>query len=94
MDGVAIPDPRRRLPGRGAWVHPVPECLQRALRRSAFPRALHVPGPLDVDRVRSYLLSGAAHSADRDTSTTSTTRTIGARDLLGPANHESQVDPS
>ncbi|HSU07599.1 MAG TPA: YlxR family protein [Pseudonocardia sp.] len=55
VDGVLIPDLRRRLPGRGAWLHPVPECLSRAERRSAFPRALRVPGPLDVDRVRSYL---------------------------------------
>jgi len=53
--GVLIPDPRRRLPGRGAWLHPVPECLSRAERRSAFPRALRVPGPLDVDRVRFHL---------------------------------------
>ena len=97
MDGVVIPDPRRRLPGRGAWVHPVPECLHRAERRSAFPRALRVPGPLDVDRVRSYLLSRAAHPAERDTGTTSTmsaTGTIGTRDLPGPDNQESQVDPS
>jgi uncharacterized protein len=92
--GVVIPDPRRRFPGRGAWVHPVPECLHRAVRRSAFPRALRVPGPLDVDPVRSYLLSGAAHSTERDTSTNCTTGTTGARELLGPDNQESQVDPS
>ena len=59
-DAGLTPDPRRRLPGRGAWVHPVPECLTRAERRSAFPRALRVPGPLDVDRVRSSLKAGAA----------------------------------
>ena len=91
MDGVVIPDPRRRLPGRGAWVHPVPECLHRAERRSAFPRVLRIPGPLNVDRVRSYLLSSATHSAERDTSTTST---IGTRELPGADNQESQVDPS
>ena len=55
VDGALIPDPRRRLPGRGAWLHPVPECLSRAERRSAFPRALRAPGPLDADRVRSHL---------------------------------------
>jgi uncharacterized protein len=91
VDGVVIPDPRRRLPGRGAWVHPVPECLHRAERRSAFPRALRLPGPLGVDRVRSYLLSSAAHPAEGDASTTST---IGTRELPGPDNQESQVDPS
>ncbi|MBL8926910.1 MAG: YlxR family protein [Pseudonocardia sp.] len=55
VDGALIPDPWRRLPGRGAWLHPVPECLARAERRSAFPRALRAPGPLDADRVRSHL---------------------------------------
>jgi predicted RNA-binding protein YlxR (DUF448 family) len=59
VDGVLIPDLRRRLPGRGAWLHPVPECLSRAERRSAFPRALRVPGPLDAGRVRSHVRSCA-----------------------------------
>ena len=42
------PDPRRRLPGRGAYVHPRPECLALAERKRAFPRALRLPGPLDL----------------------------------------------
>ena len=25
--------------GRGAWLHPAPECLEKALRRRAFARA-------------------------------------------------------
>ncbi|GEL17845.1 hypothetical protein PA7_16820 [Pseudonocardia asaccharolytica DSM 44247 = NBRC 16224] len=57
VDGVLIPDPRRRRPGRGAWLHPDLECLGRAERRSAFSRALRVPGPLDVSEVRSHLQS-------------------------------------
>ena len=77
MDGVLTPDPRRRLPGRGAWLHPVPECLTRAERRSAFPRALRVPGPLDVDRVRSCMQAGKNHPS-----------AIGVRELPGPDNHE------
>jgi hypothetical protein len=55
VHGALTPDPRRRLPGRGAWLHPVPECLDRAERRSAFPRALRVPGPLDVTAVRMHV---------------------------------------
>ncbi|WP_308116984.1 YlxR family protein [Pseudonocardia sp. WMMC193] len=55
VDGTLVPDPRRRLPGRGASVHPRPECLDRAERRSAFPRALRVPGPLDTAAVRKHL---------------------------------------
>jgi hypothetical protein len=33
----------------------VPECLHRAERRSAFPRALRVPGRLDVSAVHEHL---------------------------------------
>ena len=43
------------LPGRGAWIHPDPECLTLAERRRAAPRALRTCGPLDVARVRGFL---------------------------------------
>ncbi|WP_330164986.1 YlxR family protein [Catellatospora vulcania] len=36
------PDPRRRLTGRGAHVHPTAACLELALRRRAFGRALRI----------------------------------------------------
>ncbi|WP_342626690.1 YlxR family protein [Actinoalloteichus spitiensis] len=52
---AVVPDPQRRRPGRGAWVHPDPECLRRAERRRAFPRALRVPGPVDVSAVERHL---------------------------------------
>jgi uncharacterized protein len=53
-DGI-IPDPQARLPGRGAYLHPSPECLELAQRRRAFPRALRVTGPLVVEALASYL---------------------------------------
>lgn len=41
-------DPQCRLPGRGAWLHPTPECLRQAGRRRAFTRALRLSGiPVD-----------------------------------------------
>jgi predicted RNA-binding protein YlxR (DUF448 family) len=43
-----VPDPTRRLPGRGANVHPVPACLTLAVRRRAFGRALRVTGVIDI----------------------------------------------
>lgn len=52
---VAEPDVRRRLRGRGAWLHPTPECLDLAVRRRAFPRALRVSGPLDTTRLAAYV---------------------------------------
>ncbi len=41
-----VPDPAGRAPGRGAHLHPTTDCLELALRRRAFPRALktEVPG--------------------------------------------------
>jgi uncharacterized protein len=50
-----VPDPRRRIPGRGAWLHPDPRCVELAGRRRAFARALHVPGPVDPTPVGEYV---------------------------------------
>lgn len=55
VDGRLAVDERRRLPGRGAWLHPSPECLAKAERRRVFPRALRVPGALDLGDVRQYV---------------------------------------
>ncbi|GAB3847547.1 hypothetical protein GCM10028800_14480 [Nesterenkonia populi] len=33
------PDPARRMPGRGAWLHPDRKCFEAALKRRAFNRA-------------------------------------------------------
>jgi predicted RNA-binding protein YlxR (DUF448 family) len=55
VDGVVVPDPRHRLPGRGAWLHPDEGCLLAAERRRAFGRALRVSEPLDTSRVRGHL---------------------------------------
>ena len=54
------PDPRRRLPGRGAYVHPRPECLALAERKRAFPRALRLPGPLGLEPLRAALACDGA----------------------------------
>jgi predicted RNA-binding protein YlxR (DUF448 family) len=50
-----VPDPRHRAPGRGAWLHRDPGCVELAQRRRAFARALRVPGPLDPTPVREYV---------------------------------------
>lgn len=36
---IPVPDPTRRFSGRGAWLHPTPECAERAIKRGAFPRS-------------------------------------------------------
>jgi len=62
------PDPDRRLPGRGASVHLDPRCVDLADKRRAFPRALRLPGPLDVTPVREHVLA-AAGQQEPDSST-------------------------
>ncbi len=57
VEGALVPDPSRRLPGRGAHVHPVVGCLDLAEKRRAFPRALRVPAPLDASAVRAQVES-------------------------------------
>ncbi len=46
-DGDVLPDPSGSLPGRGGWVHPRRECVDKAITRKAFGRALRV-SPLDT----------------------------------------------
>ncbi|HEX9363268.1 MAG TPA: YlxR family protein [Candidatus Dormibacteraeota bacterium] len=39
-DGSVEIDPSGRLSGRGAYIHPAPECVEAARRRRALERAL------------------------------------------------------
>ncbi|MGY1812195.1 YlxR family protein [Blastococcus sp. SYSU D00820] len=55
-DGALVPDARRVLPGRGASLHPTPECLAAAERRRAFPRALRCSTPVEVGPLRAHVL--------------------------------------
>jgi uncharacterized protein len=52
---AAIVDTGGSLPGRGAWLHPVSQCAQQAIRRRAFTRALRIAGPLDTSAVVEHL---------------------------------------
>jgi predicted RNA-binding protein YlxR (DUF448 family) len=57
VDGRVVPDPAAALPGRGAWLHPRPECLERAIARRAFARALKAPvrvGPDTIDFTHTW----------------------------------------
>lgn len=50
-----IVDQRRRLPGRGAWLHPDEKCVDLAEKRRAFARALRVPVAGSLDAVRTFV---------------------------------------
>ena len=57
-------DPARRLAGRGAWLHPDSGCLEQAVRRKAFTRALRASTGLDAAPVADHLaaLAGSTTS--------------------------------
>jgi predicted RNA-binding protein YlxR (DUF448 family) len=69
------PDPDGRAPGRGAHLHPTTECLDRAVRRRAFNRALRVtvalPGGLSVDLLREHLEQRDRSTTERNRSSSS-----------------------
>jgi predicted RNA-binding protein YlxR (DUF448 family) len=46
---LVVPDARRLGQGRGAYVHPDPQCLQTAIARRAFGRALRLPAGSSTD---------------------------------------------
>jgi predicted RNA-binding protein YlxR (DUF448 family) len=62
-EGECAPDPRGTLPGRGAYVHPALVCLDLAVRRRAFPRALRAQGPLDTKALRRVVEETVAQQA-------------------------------
>jgi len=57
---VAVVDTAGNLPGRGAWLHPDPQCLRAALRRRALTRALRITGPPDTSAVVEHFESFGA----------------------------------
>jgi uncharacterized protein len=66
VDGDLVLDSRRRVAGRGAWLHPDLGCLAKADRRRAFARALRVPGPLDAGTVWAQVEQRAQEGRTRE----------------------------
>ncbi|WP_348770083.1 YlxR family protein [Arthrobacter sp. E3] len=52
----ALVDVLRRMPGRGAWLHPRLECWKQAIKRRAIGRAL--PGVTNVSDVEAFAQNG------------------------------------
>jgi predicted RNA-binding protein YlxR (DUF448 family) len=59
-DCAVTVDPARKLPGRGAWLHPEQECLDAAIRRRAFARALRITGSPDMSAVIEHVSAGSS----------------------------------
>jgi uncharacterized protein len=47
-NGEVVADPSATMFGRGAWVHPTVECVEAAISRKAFGRALRSNGGADA----------------------------------------------
>ena len=65
QDGALVPDPAGRSPGRGAYLHRSTACLEAALRRRVFTRALRVQAALDPHRLREHVEHSAGRETDR-----------------------------
>lgn len=85
-DQVLVPDPRRRLPGRGAWIHPDEGCVALAEQRRAFDRSFRGPGRFDVKPIRRYLSDLGAGTKDR--------RALAVADGSVVEGQGNEVDPS
>ncbi len=54
---AVIVDSAGNLPGRGAWLHPAPQCAGEAIQRRAFTRALRITGSPDTSAVVEHVES-------------------------------------
>ena len=58
---AVVVDPDASAPGRGAWLHPQPHCLDRAITRRALARALRVPAPAEYSAVVEWFDRNVTH---------------------------------
>ncbi|MGO1318419.1 MAG: YlxR family protein [Cellulomonadaceae bacterium] len=68
---VVVVDERADLPGRGAWLHPRPRCVELAVRRRAITRALRISASAELGLVRGWFAENVAPTGAtmNDTST-------------------------
>jgi len=66
VEGHLVPDPRGRMPGRGAHLHLDGDCLAQAVRRRAFGRALRLDRPPDPAAVAAYVAEQTASRSDAE----------------------------
>ena len=53
IEDRVTPDPKRVLPGRGAWLHP--NCFELAVQRRSFARAFKSGGELFTEELALFL---------------------------------------
>ncbi|AZA13820.1 YlxR family protein [Corynebacterium choanae] len=52
---VVVPDPARKLPGRGAWITPTEAAVTQAVARGALHRAFRRGGVIDATAVTAWV---------------------------------------
>ena len=58
-EGALLLDPRRRLPGRGAWLHRQPSCWTAFVQRRGIVRSLRAtPTRVAREALRDNLAAG------------------------------------
>lgn len=79
-EGVVV-DPRHRLPGRGAYLHPSIECVERAVKRGAVHHALRRARPTEsaVPSWAAEILQRDPLGGDSDKESSGDERTMSAR---------------
>jgi predicted RNA-binding protein YlxR (DUF448 family) len=56
-DGAIVVDPSGKMEGRGAYICPTPDCLDKAVRRKGLERGLKAPVPPEaVERLRTEIV--------------------------------------
>lgn len=53
QDLVLIPDPNRKLPGRGAWVHK--KCVTQAIERKLFKASFKTADNFDYSQLQQFI---------------------------------------
>lgn len=59
---TVVPDLRRSASGRGAHLHPTVRCLEQAVRRKAFGRALRVGDSVEHSSVAAHVAAAESTS--------------------------------
>jgi len=58
-EGPIVIDPSGKVPGRGAYICPTPECLATALKKKSIERGLRAPVPEQIiEELRAAVARG------------------------------------
>jgi len=89
---LVVPDESARMPGRGAYVHRDPQCLDLAERRRALGRALRVTEALDLRAVRDTIGVAVSPAVESGDASHSAGAALGMSTVSSPSEGRSSSD--